>query len=244
MNTKILLFCLIFLSGAGAQEIYFGKEIDTLISVKKAFWKKVYSQIDSSKTVIYDKKTLHTYAIVKNSDVKNVFDSLKMANKYNGNIMMKQGRKEFIREAIYRAQKYSYITDTLVMHGIDQDLRWLPVLESGYLDTMVSNQNARGIWQFIPSTAKKFGLSDVDITIPQKSTSAFVSYFSLLYNKFNDYALAITAYHHGENGISVKLEKRNAESLHEILPDLGFESANYYAKYLSIIDIAHELTSE
>ena len=117
------------------------------------------------------------------------------------------------------------------------------MLESGYLDTMVSVSGARGIWQFMPATGRKFGLSAATITDPYLSTSAFARYFSVLLNEFNDYSLALSAYYHGEMGIRQKLKRRNASSLAEILPDLGFESRNYYARFVAVIDIAKSSTT-
>jgi hypothetical protein len=240
---KLTILLLFLLSNLSAQEIYFSKPVSPLIAEKKAFWKRIYADIDSSMTVIYEKTTLRTYAIVKNASVIATTDSIRKSLAYPNYVMVKQGRKEFIREAVLRAASYPFVIDSLAAHGLHIDLRWLPVLESGYLDTMVSDQNARGIWQFIPSIAKRFGLSLENIIDPLKSTSAFVQYFSSLQLQFDDYALALTAYHHGEGGIREKLKKRSGiSSLDTIIPFLGFQSGNYYAKYLAIVDIAHELT--
>lgn len=237
--TAVLLAALCTTTSAGEQ--WFDTPPGAAITTKKAFWKNIYGEIDSSCTVVYDKTTLHTYAVVKNCMVDKTIDSLKKTVSQSRNIMVKQGRKEFIHEAIRRAAEYPFIPDSLAAYKLHPDLRWLPVLESGYLDTMVSDQDARGIWQFIPSTGKVYGLAPDEITDPHKSTSAFVRYFSVLYKEFGDYGLAVTAYHHGEGGIRTKLRKRKATSLEAILPDLGFMSGNYYAKLLSIVELAHEL---
>jgi hypothetical protein len=226
-----------------AQKLYLDKAPERLIEQKKKFWGQIYAEIDSSRTIIYDKTTLQSYTIINNDFVDEAVDSIKKTVPNPDNIMIKQGRKEFVRDAILRADIYRFVVDSLTAHGLHPDLRWLPVLESGYLDTMISDQNARGIWQFIPSTAKKYGLSLNDMTDPYKSTSAFIRYFSVLYQQFDDYPLALTAYHHGETGIREKLKKNGKVTLEEIIPYLGFQSGNYYAKYLSIVDIARAITT-
>jgi hypothetical protein len=209
---------------------------------RKDFWKRIYAEIDSSKTIVYDKSTLKTYTIIKNEYLSTTLDSIKKRSRNPDQIMVKQGRQEFVKNAISRAAEYSFISDSLAAHNLNPDLKWLPVLESGYLDTMISDQDARGIWQFIPSTAKKYGLLPEEITDPHKSTSAFVQYILFLHRQFGDYALALTAYHHGEGGINAKLKKNGGSSLDAILPQLGFQSGNYFVRFLAIVDIARAIT--
>ncbi len=238
MNHTILSILFLLLSNAIAQQSNLGKDLSPLLLEKKDFWKRIYAEIDSSKTVIYDKNTLKIYAVVQNQSLSTTLDSIKKIHRSPNKIMIKQGRQEFVSNAIFRAAEYSFVIDSLAAHKLHPDLRWLPVLESGYLDTMISDQGARGIWQFIPSTAKNYGLSPGEITDPHKSTSAFVQYISFLHRQFGDYSLALTAYHHGEGGITNKLKKNNGSSLDDIIQQLGFQSGNYFARFLAIVDIA------
>lgn len=242
--TTALLLLLCSSIGTFAEELFFGRPVTPVITEKKVFWTRVYRDIDSLHTVVYNRKTLHTYAVVINDAVRYTVDSIKNEGVSPRRIMLKQGRKEFVLEAIRRAADYLFVVDSLRAHHLHNDLRWLPVLESGYLDTMVSPKDARGIWQFIPSTAKRYGLQAHEIADSYKSTHAFVRYFSVLYNEFDDYGVALTAYHHGEGGVRKKLLKRKNTSLESILPDLGFQSRNYYAKYLAIVGIAHAYTND
>jgi hypothetical protein len=80
MKFNLLPLILLFLlTRPRAQEIYFDKPIGAVVTAKKAFWKKIYAEIDSSLTVIYDKTNLHTYAVVKNGAAGATVDSLKKA---------------------------------------------------------------------------------------------------------------------------------------------------------------------
>lgn len=69
-------------------------------------------------------------------------------------------------------------------------------------------------------------------------------YISFLHQQFGDYALALTAYHHGEGGIKNKLQQSKTATLDGIIPQLGFQSGNYFARYLAIVDIARSVTGD
>ena len=205
------------------------------------FWKRIYGEFDSSKVIIFHERSLRIVAVCEKENLTATLDSLKN-NRIDAKFLRtKPGRKEFVTGAVRRAELYPYIPDSLRKYNLDPRLQWLPVLESGYLDTMVSMQNAQSIWQFIPSTGKRFGLSQTDMRDTYKATSAFVRYFTELYAEFNDPALALTAYHHGEGGIRTKLKKTAGKTLDAILPLLGFQSRNYYAKFMAIVSIAEEM---
>jgi hypothetical protein len=238
--SALMMVCALhpFAGAQQGQEIYFDEPVCEQVLKSKQFWKRIYAEIGFSQSVIFNRVTLEIIGIVANDRVAATLDSLKKARVDPAKILVKQGRKEFIRDAIARAGEFPFIEDTLKKYGLHPDLKWLPVLESGYLDSMVSRSGARGIWQFMPATGRKFGLSARTITDPYLSTSAFARYFSALHNEFSNYALALSAYNHGERGIREKLKTRKAASLAEILPDLGFDSRNYYARFLSVIDIA------
>jgi hypothetical protein len=245
-DATMMIICVIHLFAAvqqaAGQELYFNEPVSGPLLKSKLFWKKIYSEIDSSQSVIYHRSSLMIFGIIANDRVASALDSLRKVLADPEKILVKQGRKEFIRDAITRSGDFAFIDDTLKKYSLHPDLKWLPVLESGYLDTMVSVSGARGIWQFMPTTGRKFGLSSATITDPHLSTSAFARYFSALLGEFNNYPLALSAYNLGEYGIRRKLRKRKATSLTEILPDLGFESRNYYARFLSVIDIARSST--
>jgi hypothetical protein len=236
--SRILILTFSLSALLSGQQTYCGKPASDILTAKKLFWNKVYREIDSTSSVVFNTSTLDIYRICMNPTAPLVLDSLLRTVADPRKLRVKQGRREFIAEALLRVRRFPFVIDTLKRYNLHPDLALLPVLESGYLDTMVSGQGARGIWQFMASTGKQYGLSPADITDAHKSTGAFARYFSRLLREFNDYPLALTAYHHGEAGIRQKLKNRNGRTLEQILPDLGFESGNYVARFMEIVDIA------
>ncbi len=90
---------------------------------------------------------------------------------------------------------------------------YLPFIESGYRAEVTSSAQARGLWQFMPSTGRAHGLR-VDDTVdervdPQKATRAACSYINSLLNMFgpNAFLCAVAAYNKGENGMARCLKK-------------------------------------
>jgi membrane-bound lytic murein transglycosylase D len=101
---------------------------------------------------------------------------------------------------------FPIIEPILKAYGIPSDFKYIPLVESGLCEG-VSPKGARGLWQFMPGTARTYGLKvghGVDErTNIHKSTVAACKYIKELYAEFNSWTLAAAAYNNG----SIKLEK-------------------------------------
>ena len=135
-----------------------------------------------------------------------------------------------------RAYRYFPIIEPILQEEkVPNDLKYLAVLES-QLSNSVSASNAKGIWQFIPETARTHGL-EVTKEIDEryhiaKATKAACQYLKRAYRKFGSWTLAAAAYHVGEGTLRKQLEGQN--NCLDTDWFLGGERAHYIFSILAI----------
>ncbi len=116
---------------------------------------------------------------------------------------------------------------------VPQELVWIAEVESGFKPRARSPVGAVGMFQFMPETAKRFGLSTFPFderADPEKSARAAAKYLRLLSGKFNDWRLAIAAYNVGEGRVQRLLEKTNKKDFDSIATKLPAETQMYVPK--------------
>lgn len=129
--------------------------------------------------------------------------------------------------------------------GVPTDLIWLAQVESGWNPYAYSSAAAKGIWQFIPSTGTRFGLSQnywVDErSNPEKSTRAAARYLKWLSNRYRgDWTLALAAYNTGEGNIDSAITRSGSRDFWRIHSGglIAQETRNYVPAILAVITIA------
>ena len=129
-------------------------------------------------------------------------------------------------------------------NGLPEDIAYLFMLESGANPEARSHANALGMWQFMPATARSYGLrvdSWVDERLdPRKSTKAAMIYLKDLYGMFGCWRLALSAYNSGENKLNQVLCQEDADDYDEICSSrrLKRETREFFPRFQAIAHIA------
>ncbi|MBN8726068.1 MAG: lytic transglycosylase domain-containing protein [Acidobacteria bacterium] len=132
------------------------------------------------------------------------------------------------------------LTRILQQEGMPSGLLSVALVESGFHPFATSPKGAKGIWQFMPDTARRYGLrveSNIDYrTNPEFSTKAAAQYLKDLYRQFGDWKLALAAYNAGENRIQRIINKTKLYSFDELATGgyLPRETANYVPAIMSL----------
>lgn len=144
-----------------------------------------------------------------------------------------------------RANKYMYLVqDIFIKEGLPTDLVVLGFTESGYNTHAISVAGAAGMWQFIPSTGKLYGMESnfwVDERRDfEKSTYAAAKYLKWLHESFDDWYLALAAYNAGPGKISRATKKHATRDFFTISQNrytLKLETRDYVPKFLALLII-------
>ena len=122
-----------------------------------------------------------------------------------------RGRKHFTKW-LGRKQRYeALIVGTLAERDMPRDLIYQSMIESGFSPYAYSWAKAAGIWQFIPSTGRRYGMA-IDWWVDQRrdpyvATGAALDYLEYLYGLFGDWHLASAAYNAGEGKIGRAIQR-------------------------------------
>ena len=134
-----------------------------------------------------------------------------------------------------RAAKYFPIIEPILQeNGIPDDFKYLAVIESG-LTHVTSPAGAEGFWQFMPQTARDYGL-EVNGGIDErlhliKSTESAAAYLTDAYAVFGNWTLTAAAYNAGVQRIKISLEKQQTNLYYDLF--LNEETSRYMYRMLA-----------
>jgi membrane-bound lytic murein transglycosylase D len=154
-------------------------------------------------------------------------------------------RPDYVARMVERSRRYLYhIVTEVDQRGMPLEIALLPMVESAFNPNAMSATHASGIWQFMPGTAKHYGLkqnwwfdSRRDVVA---ATNSALDYLQQLHTEFNDWQLALAAYNWGEGNVERAIARNRARGLptdYSSLQMMADETRNYLPKLQAVKNI-------
>jgi membrane-bound lytic murein transglycosylase D len=183
----------------------------------------VYQRLRSINTVV---------PLAYNNSVKKWIELYVYKRKRSSSILM--GLSEYY---------YPFMQEIFDKYDVPEELIYLTIIESGLNPMAVSRVGATGIWQFMHGTGKIYGL-EVNTFVddrrdPLKATDAAARHLKDLYNIFNDWGLAISAYNCGTGNVRKAIARSGGKTdFWSVRPFLPRETQNYFPAYIAALYLA------
>ncbi len=153
-------------------------------------------------------------------------------------------RPDYIQRFVDRGSKYlHHIVEEVEKRGMPMEVALLPIIESAFNPQAFSTAKASGMWQFIPSTGKNFGLKQDWMADNRRdvvlSTGAALDYLQKLHGMFNSWELAFAAYNCGEGCVARAISKNEKKGLPTDYLSLNLppETRSYVPKLIAVKNI-------
>lgn len=133
--------------------------------------------------------------------------------------------------------------------GVPEEIAYLPLVESSFNNSSLSKTRAAGIYQFMSSAGRIYGLT-INDTVDQRldpfaAARAAAKYLKRSHSMFGNWPLAIMSYNHGQQGIYRAVREVGSSDFMTILNNyrgrvFGFASRNFYAEFLAACKVMNE----
>jgi membrane-bound lytic murein transglycosylase D len=192
---------------------------------------------DTDDLTAHERRILHAFG--ENASPRDFRDAIER-------MRFQLGQADRFHEGLIRAAVWEkQIAHTLRQHGVPAEIAALPHVESSFNLAAYSKVGAAGLWQFMPSTAKRFMRVDgvVDERLdPYSATEAAANLMLYNYRLLGTWPLAVTAYNHGPGGLRRAQDELGTSDIAVIVKryqgaTFGFASRNFYVAFLAALEV-------
>jgi membrane-bound lytic murein transglycosylase D len=164
-------------------------------------------------------------------------------------IRVQRGQRDrIVRGFLFGGRYFPIMTKIFEAERVPKELTRLPLVESAFDLRARSKVGASGVWQFMRSTGRLF--LRVDRVIDERNDPIAATYAAarLLrsnYERLGNWALAVTAYNHGPEGMDRARREVGTDDLPTIIekyqaPTFGFASKNFFSEFLAILEVERD----
>lgn len=134
---------------------------------------------------------------------------------------------------------FPIIEPILKQYGVPDDFKYIPLIETGMKRGQYSPKGAAGLWQFMPQTARDYGLK-VNDKVDERmnvrlATIAAAKYIKDLYRQFDSWTLAAAAYNGGEGRMRRQIARQQQDDYFKM--DLNYETGKYVYSLISMKEV-------
>ena len=213
----------------------------SLIRRKRSYYKGILERLARGKRHGLSRDERRVLAMFEGRQTEATFRQAAQQVRFQGGI------REAFRAGLARSGAYLPIIEPIFERaGLPQALTLLPHVESSFRNDARSRSGAAGLWQFMPSTGRRFMTVNSRVDERHDVRLATIAATKLLrenYRLLGTWPLAITAYNHGAWGMKKAVARTGTKNIGKIVRQyrgraFGFASRNFYAEFLAAVHVA------
>lgn len=202
--------------------------VDSILKVDSALSIKLKEETATDLMLENRLKKIQTdMPLVYNNKVKGFIDYFCVRNK---NYLYTMERRKNLYFPIFE--------EALKRWGLPDDLKYLPIVESGLNPMAFSRVGAAGPWQFMPASGREYGLIVTDYIDERldiyKSTEAACRFFTRLYKVFGDWDLCLASYNSGPGTVKRAIRQSGRHTFWSIYNYLPKETRSYVPQFVAV----------
>ncbi|MBB5624187.1 membrane-bound lytic murein transglycosylase D [Pedobacter cryoconitis] len=239
-NVLILSFCVLILAAFNSSAQQKINKLDSISPI--SFLSTTYTGDTTAVPEVLENPLFYNY----NFTYKKRLDSIQkqIPLPYNESVQryidIYSSRKDMMGKMLGLSEYYFPIFENaLKAYDVPMELKFLPIIESSMNSHAISRVGATGLWQFMFSTAKDYGLGMDNFVDERKdpiqASYAAAAYFKDAYKNLGDWLLAIAAYNCGTGNVNRAIAKAHSRDFWAIRPFLPQETRNYVPAFIAAI---------